>query len=366
MSLLNRTTVVIPSLEPDGRLAPYVDQLLGSGFERIIVVDDGSSAPFQPVFQDLETRNGCTVLHHDVNHGKGVALKTAYAWIAQHPGQTLAVLTADADGQHKVADCLNVLDAFEKGKGGLYLGSRDFSLPNIPPKSRFGNRATSVVFRICNGVWLPDTQTGLRVFGIGDLGFMSEVEGERYEYEMNVLIACSREKIPMVPVTIETVYENNNEGTHFHPVRDSLRIYRVILGAFIRFMGVSIFCMLVDNLAAAILNDSVLPGLGMQGGDTLIWWSGIIARIISSVLNFSLNRSFVFRFKESAAGAAWKYAVLCVASISLSNLGVMGLTALGAARWLAKLLCDTILYFVNYRLQKFWVFRTRRAERGHS
>ncbi len=362
MSLLNTTTVVIPSLEPDDRLAPYVDSLLESGFERIVVVDDGSSEPFQKVFRDLETRENVTVLHHDVNHGKGVALKTAYAWIAEHPGQTRAVLTADADGQHKLADCKNVLTAFEKGKPGLYLGSRDFNLPNIPPKSRFGNKTTSLVFRICNGVWLPDTQTGLRVFDIGHLDFMSQVEGERYEYEMNVLIACAREKIPMVPVTIETVYENNNEGTHFHPIRDSVRIYKVILGSFIRFMGASIFCMLVDNLAAAVFSAWLLPLLGMQDLNTRIWVSGFLARIISSILNFCLNKSFVFRFRGSTSGSAWKYGVLCVASICLSNLGVTLLTKIGMARWVAKLLCDTVLYFVNYHFQQVWVFRPERKE----
>ena len=49
-----------------------------------------------------------------------------------------------------------------------------------------------------------------------------------------MLIACARAGIDMVPITIETVYENENEGTHFHPIRDSYRIYKVIFGGFFK------------------------------------------------------------------------------------------------------------------------------------
>ena len=69
----------------------------------------------------------------------------------------------------------------------------------------------------------------------------------------------------------------------------------------------------------------------------------------------------VFQY-GSTSGSAWKYGVLCVASICLSNLGVTLLTKIGMARWVAKLLCDTVLYFVNYHFQQVWVFRPERKE----
>ena len=354
---LLHTAILIPSLEPDHRLVTYAKDLENAGFSHRIIVDDGSGESFQPIFTQLE-KEGCVVLHHDVNHGKGVALKTGYRWIQENMPECEAVLTADSDGQHTVPDCLSVISKLYDGEDALYLGSRDFSLPNVPPKSRIGNRSTSVVFKLCYGKWLPDTQTGLRAFRASELPFMISIEGDRYEYEMKVLIACARAGIPMIPVTIETIYENGNEGTHFHPVRDSWRIYKVILGSFFRFMGSSLFCVLIDQVVAFILREWLLPGWGVPAGS--LWnvnISGWGARLISSVVNYTLNKNLVFRQKGNGRNTALRYALVCVIVICISNLGVWLLGRIGMAGWLAKLLMDTVLYFLSYRLQQAWVFR---------
>lgn len=358
-----QVVVLIPSLEPDNRLPAYVDRLQERGFPRVVVVDDGSSAASQPIFESLGERPGVTVLHHDVNRGKGVALKTGYRWIEENLPDCDGVLTADSDGQHTVDDCWKLSEALRTGGDALYLGSRDFSLPGVPPKSRKGNRITSAVFKLLYGQYLPDTQTGLRAFRRSELAFMREVAGDRYEYEMNVLIACARRHLPMVPITIETVYENDNAGTHFHPIRDSYRIYKVILGNFFRFMGASFVCFLIDQGLAALLGDWLLPALGVVAEGTVAWVSGLGARAISSVCNFCINKSFVFQLKGGSKGAAWRYAALCVAVICLSNAGVWLLeTVLPMARWVAKMLCDTLLYFVSYNVQRNWVFAEPKKE----
>ena len=317
---LLHTAILIPSLEPDHRLVTYAKDLENAGFSHRIIVDDGSGESFQPIFTQLE-KEGCVVLHHDVNHGKGVALKTGYRWIQENMPECEAVLTADSDGQHTVPDCLSVISKLYDGEDARYLGSRDFSLPNVPPKSRIGNRSTSVVFKLCYGKWLPDTQTGLRAFRASELPFMISIEGDRYEYEMNVLISCARRGLPMIPVTIETVYENGNEGTHFHPIRDSWRIYKLILGSFFKFMGASLICVLVDQVFAGLFASWLLPLLGVTEHRTLVWLSGFLARLISSVVNFTLNKAFVFKMKGSTGHAALRYALLCVLIICLSNLG---------------------------------------------
>ena len=360
-STLQDVIVLIPALDPDDRLIAYLDVLRTTGFAHMVIVDDGSHEQKQPIFQRIAEMDGCAVLHHPVNRGKGVALKTGYQYISEHFPQAHYVLTADSDGQHTASDCQKVCQAAFAGQEGLYLGSRDFTLDFIPPKSRFGNKMTSRVFQLFYGTYLPDTQTGLRVFPHSELAFMMDVEGERYEYEMNVLIACARRKIPMIPVTIETIYENNNEGTHFHPIRDSYRIYKVILGNFFRFMASSIFCVLVDQGLAAFLAEFLLPRLGMTDSTGILWVSGFLARIVSAVTNFFLNKEFVFKLKGAAGKAALRYGVLCIAVIVLSNLGVTLLTAISIPRWIAKLLCDTLLYFFSYRMQRSWVFREEKA-----
>ncbi|MGN0764190.1 MAG: glycosyltransferase [Aristaeellaceae bacterium] len=358
-----RAVILIPSLEPDDRLPAYLRQLRERGFERMVVVDDGSSEKTQHLFDQMAQMDGVTVLHHDVNHGKGVALKTGYAWIRDNLPDITGVITADADGQHTVEDCWRLAEALAEGKRALYLGSRDFTLPIVPARSRKGNKITSAVFWALYGQYLPDTQTGLRAFRREELPFMIGVSGERYEYEMNVLIACARASIPMIPLTIETVYENDNAGSHFHPVRDSIRIYKVILGNFIKFMGASIASFLIDQGVFALMEFVVLSRVGWAAA-SIQGLSTLVARLVSAPCNFLMNRSFVFRFKQNTAVTALKYAALAISLLVLSWLGVALLGVLGMPRFLdnlSKLIIDTLLYFLSYRVQNKWIFREDKA-----
>ena len=359
-----QAVILIPSLEPDNQLPAYIRKLKEGGFAHIIVVDDGSGEDYRRIFEDAASVEDTVVLFHEVNKGKGVALKTGYRYISEHLPDINGVITADADGQHTVEDCLHLAEALENGNKALYLGSRDFNLENVPPKSRSGNKITSAVFKLLYGQYLPDTQTGLRAFRKEELPFMMQVEGERYEYEMKVLIACSRAGIPMIPVTIETIYENDNEGTHFHPIRDSWRIYKVLLGSFLKFMGSSLICVLVDQVLSNVLLHWLFPllhvhlqwklPLGLKLDNTSL--ANYTARLISAVLNFKLNKSLVFKVKGQR-GAALKYAVTAVAIVILSTLGIKALMHAGLSFTIAKIITDTVLYFVSYRLQQRWVFR---------
>ena len=57
---------------------------------------------------------------------------------------------------------------------------------------------------------------------------MLEIEGERFEYEMNVLLTCSTKKIKITEIQIDTIYIENNSGSHFNSVKDSIKIYKEI------------------------------------------------------------------------------------------------------------------------------------------
>jgi dolichol-phosphate mannosyltransferase len=193
---------------------------------------------------------------------------------------------------------------------------------------------------------------------------MINVKGERFEYEMKVLIACSRAGIPMIPVTIETIYENENKGTHFHPIKDSWKIYKVILGSFFKFMGASIISFLADHLLFNLFSGWLFPLLGIHLNVSLplgihldnTSLANYTARLFSAILNFRLNKDMVFKVRGSK-GAGWRYALVAVGIVILSTLGIKGLGKLGMAPWLAKVIVDTLLYFVSYRVQQQWVFK---------
>ena len=185
---------------------------------------------------------------------------------------------------------------------------------------------------------------------------MMQVEGDRYEYEMRVLIACARADIPMIPITIETVYENGNEGSHFHPFRDSYRIYKVILGSFVKFMGTSVASFLIDQGVFALMENVILTRMG--NGQEIV--STVVARLISAPCNFLMNKKFVFKGKKGKQ-AFLRYVALAISLLIVSALGVeLVVKALHFAPALAsvvKLVVDTLLYLVSYRIQDRWVFK---------
>ena len=157
------------------------------------------------------------------NRGKGYALRHGMQYLLQYCQACAFVVTADADGQHTVEDIIAVGDALHADATGLLLGTRDFSASHVPGKSRAGNRITSKVFHMLYGQKVEDTQTGLRGFSRDLLPQFLRIRGDRYDYEMNQLIHCAIEGIPLRTLPIETVYENNNEGSHFRAVVDSWR-----------------------------------------------------------------------------------------------------------------------------------------------
>ena len=351
-----QAVILIPSLEPDERLPAYIRKLKEGGFAHIVVIDDGSGDAYRPIFDEVDAVEDTVVLRHEVNKGKGVALKTGYQWIMENLPDNTGVITADADGQHTVPDCLHLAEQLEKGEKALYLGSRDFNLDNVPPKSKSGNKLTSALFKLLYGQYLPDTQTGLRAFRKEELPFMLDVEGERYEYEMKVLIACSRARIPMIPITIETIYEDDNKGTHFHPIRDSWRVYKVLFGSFFKFMASSLSCWALDQGLFNLLNLAVFAN-GEKKSATLILVSTVIARVMSATVNFLINRKFVFGKRGNAGKSFLKYVALCVVIMLLSAGGTWLLSQTGMSSTVAKLIVDALLYFLSYRFQERWVFK---------
>ena len=216
---------LIPAYQPERTLAELAEALHQAGLQ-VWIVDDGSGEEYRPVFEAAAGFG--TVIYTPVNRGKGAALKTGLAAIAQAAQPPYTVVTVDADGQHRPADVLRVLEEAAARPKALVLGSRDFR-GKVPLRSRLGNSLTRLVFRLSTGRRIYDTQTGLRAFSHLQLPLLLDIDGDRYEYEMNVLKEYARAGLELREVPIETVYLEGNRSSHFHPLRDSARIYLEIL-----------------------------------------------------------------------------------------------------------------------------------------
>ncbi len=225
------SVAVVPAYEPTGDLAGRIIKLREHLPVPVVVVDDGSAADCRPVFDAVAALPDCTVLRHAANRGKGAAMKTAFAFVAENFPDCTGVVTIDADGQHDPEDCRRMAEALESGRRALYLGVRSFALGTTPFRSWWGNRCTALLFALLSGRWVPDTQTGLRAFLVSDIPFFLSVPGDGYEYEMAALMRAARAGMPFCKIPVRTIYEADNATSHFSPLRDTIRIHRALFAA---------------------------------------------------------------------------------------------------------------------------------------
>lgn len=351
MSVLQNVTVVIPSLDPDDRLPAVIRGVQEQGFTDILLVDDGSAEENQHYFTEAETELHCTVLHHPKNLGKGHALKTAFHWLLEHRPEAKGCVTIDGDGQHHPEDIRACAEKMcEAEDDALWLGVRDFSAENVPPKSRSGNRITSAVFRLFCGIAVTDTQTGLRVFPRGIWQAMTEISGERFEYETNMLLRCGQDGIPIREHSIRTIYFDENAATHFKPVRDSVRIY----GNILRFHSGSLVCRLLELIFFCLLNGI----LSTRGFSQHLFIAAALSALIGLCCGFLFNRRELFRSEVPRATAAARHCILCVFRLLLSFLLIRLLTLpFGDSivlQDICKLLTDIPLAMLFLRIRRAW------------
>ena len=352
--------IVIPSYEPDERLIALLRDLDEKAMGPVIIVNDGSSEEYDPIFAEVEsiiTKRGGKFISYRPNRGKGRALKTAFSYIAENYPDALGCVTADSDGQHTLECINNIIDTLKAHPNNLILGVRQFDKKSIPWKSWFGNTLTIKVFSYVAGMKVIDTQSGLRGIPFKFMKELIDCKGERFEYEMQMLLECAG-SYNLTEVPIQTIYESKeNHQTHFKPIRDSLRIYKILGKKFLKFIFASLSSFVVDiilfHLFVLVFKDS-FPAL-------YITIATVAARVISAVYNYLINYKFVFRSKASRTTSLTKYALLAIVQMSLSAALVSLTVFLLPNSWetLVKTIVDTILFLVSYSVQQRFVFSSK-------
>ncbi len=350
--MTNTIPIIIPSLEPDSRLPELVQALQSACLSPIVIIDDGSGDGYRAIFDDLQAK-GCTVLRHEVNKGKGRALKTAFEYcLGAYPDMTGCV-TADSDGQHSPECIEKCKSALIQRPDSLVLGVRDFSLDDVPTKSRYGNNLTKRICKYIYKVDVTDTQTGLRAIPRNFMRELLDVAGERFEFETRMLIAA-KGKFSIVEIPIKTIYDSkDNHSTHFHPIKDSIRIYSIFFGEIVRFLLSSLSSSVIDLLLFwifCLLLDSISV--------FYVAIASVLARVMSATYNYLVNYALVFHSKTSHKRSTLRYIALAAVQMSLSTAAVTGLTFLlpFAPELAVKIPVDVILFFVSYLVQRRFVY----------
>lgn len=346
MEINKRIMVLIPAYMPGEGLIELCRRLVAMGF-RVTVVNDGSGAGYNYYFNMLPTE--VVILNHTNNCGKGKALKTGLQYIHRNFPNLLGVITADADGQHLIQDIIKVSEELEHHEDGIILGSRQFN-GKVPLRSKLGNLLTRWVFAAASGKMVHDTQTGLRGIPFRMIPELLEIEGEKYEYEMNVLLWAAKGKKNIREVNIKTVYLDGNGSSHFRAVRDSLLIYAKIL----KFTLSSFAAFALDFTLLIVfraLTSSLEPSISL-------FVSAVGARAISSTVNFIANKKLVFESKENGTSEAKKYFLLAGTIIAV-NYGVLYILnlMLRIPLGISKVATELFLYAASYRVQSRHVFK---------
>ena len=289
---MKRQFALIPAYKPNENLISFIQSLEARGLE-VIVVNDGSGEDYLPLFHKIQEQSLAKVIHLEKNQGKGAALKAGLSYL-NTINDDFQVITLDADGQHSLQDALFLLQKSMEEEGSLFLGSRAQS-KDSPLRSRIGNYLTKKVFSLTTGVRVEDTQTGMRAFSKQLIPKLLKIQGNRYEYEMNMLLDFAKQGIPIKEYPIETIYINDNEESHFDTVKDSIRIYSQIL----KFISSSLLSFCIDFLLYTL-------SFALSGS---ILFSNAFARLISLHCNFFMNKNYVFQNTSERTGKenpAWK------------------------------------------------------------
>lgn len=330
--------ILIPSFQPDQRLVDLVMDLAGVPGARVVVVDDGSGPDFRSWFDGASVA-GAEVLTHPDNRGKGAALRTGFAHVRRMwPAEP--VVCADSDGQHALFDILRVAAALTDS-ADMVLGVRTFT-GRVPLRSRVGNAVTAAFFGLVTGVRIADTQTGLRGYPHRMLDWLVDVPGDRFEYELELLLRATREGLRISQVEIATVYLAGNASSHFRPVQDSVRVLGPLLG----YLAASLGSFVVD----AALLFALYPLLGTLAAAV------VLARIGSAGVNFLANRHLVFRAGAEPLWPAVRRYALLAGGVLVVNLASMELLTPVMGLVAAKLVTETALFVAGYVVQRAVVF----------
>ena len=359
MDNLSKVSVILPSLDPDEKLIAVIDGLLEYGFPDIILINDGSKPENMHYFEEADKHPEVHLLHHEVNRGKGAALKTAFTWFLKNRPDFAGVVTVDGDNQHHPDDTRRCAQRMLE-TGNLILGVRDFDQPDVPFRSRNGNKITSLVFKIFVNMTISDTQTGLRAIPVSVLPLLNSVYGDRFEYETNMLLALKENCIAFEEVKIRTVYIEENKSSHFRAVRDSWRIYKLILAHFFKYTLASVCSAVIDMGIFTVMTTllrSCLNGLLLTAIPT------VAARLISSMFNFLVNKKVVFKSQANTFKAFLRYYALAipvaVAQFLLTD-GAFMLFNIGESQTLLRTviygIVMAVLFVVTFLIQQRWVF----------
>ena len=337
-----KIAALIPAYNPTEQLIALVSDLLSLNFSSVIVVNDGSLTDCEHIFDKIKSIKQVTVLHHAVNLGKGLALKTGLNYAYCNFPEMIGVVTLDADGQHLTEDALNVAHTLLDNPASIVMGVRVFD-KNVPLRSKIGNVLTKKLYRFLVGQKLTDTQSGLRGIPRDLITNLLKIDSNGYEFELDMLLACKYSNRKIIERKISTVYLEGNKSSNFNPLLDSMKIYFVL------------FRFTFASLSTAIIDYSVFI-LAFRFNSSLAA-SQVLARLIAMIFNYAAVKKLVFYSEQKHIKTLPKYIALVFISGSISLLLINIIIAYTSLNVIAaKVISELLVFFANFAIQRDFIF----------
>lgn len=337
---------LIPAFNPGEIINDVINKTLHH-VDHLILIDDGCDKNNAEYLMQHATDPKVTLITHPNNKGKGHAIHTGFAHFLTRREDYLIML--DSDGQHEPDEIKHFKTLTKENLSDFVIGVRG-EQDKMPFKSKVGNKGMSNLFYLATGEKLKDTQSGFRLLSRDFVKtFINECPPGRYETEMKMLFLAAKTPKGIEQVPISTTYIDNNSNSKFRPIKDSFRV----LSTFLKFTSVSIASFVVDFLIYLFLLSLNVNFLHAH----------MASRSLSGVFNFTLNREFVFKNKDSILKTSGKYLLAVLVSMAISSflLWVLVTQLNGAETW-SKPIAEVMSFILNFFVVKHFVFATTNAD----
>ena len=335
---MSKRAILIPIYEPDASSLPFLRHFKKEDFDAFLVIDDGSGEAYASIFKAIAEETPFEVVSYSENKGKGYALKHGFRILLEKHPDLATIVTADGDGQHTYADILHVRDVSSEHEDAIIMGNRLFDEKTVPIASKIGHLFANISFRGVSKQKIRDVQTGLRAIPSSLFPLALQTPGNRYDYEHDFLLDAAK-TTRIIPIDIEAIYIDNNRASHFRPVRDTLIIYKRILGYVIGFLitwgiDLSLFYLLSTFVFTANLEQQVLV-------------SALLSRYVSGLLAFPVLVFFVFDRRVRLARKLIRTGIFLTISWITSGLLTYAFVFTGGPLTLIKCIVDASIFVVG-------------------
>lgn len=323
--------ILMPVYNPSERIVNYVKKLKENNYQ-VVLINDGSKSEYHSLFEKMV--HDCKIISYPLFKGKGYAIKKGIHYIKEHLQDKKGIIILE-----------NEYDLMHINHIRTLINKNSQKMCVVHHK---GKRFLTKLFSMIYNKKFIDVDSELFGFSMNYLDQMMTVDENCYEVQSLIQSVQNNQEIEEIQL--------ENKQQPFHLKNKTIQVLYVIFLHLIRFVSSSIISSVIDVLLAWILLD-VLK-IWMTSDFWRIALSSLIARVLSAIVNYVINKKYVFKEKTNSKQTAIRFLILTIVITILSTLFVYVASSLHImSEKLAKPVGDLLLFLLSYSAQTKWVFK---------